>query len=152
MGAVSSTPSSSPGRVRIAAAIWFAIVADGRKTAASWPSSAAARRSSSVVVGSSPHCSSPTSAVAIAARIAGDGRVIVSVRRSITPTEATSAEVVREPRLLALDGGAEARDLLDATVVRDDGGAGGRGARRVRLAEVAHGLVHGNRILRLERR
>src|SRR3954453_10496490 len=83
MCADSSTISSVPRAPRITSAISFAIVAVGTYTAASWPSSAAVRRSSSVTVGSSNHCSSPTSARAIASRIAADGRVIVSDRRSI---------------------------------------------------------------------
>ena len=84
MCAVSSTISSVPRRPRIASAIWFAIVAVGRYTAASCPSSAAPRSSRAMTVGSSRRCSSPTSASAIAARIAGDGLVCVSERRSIT--------------------------------------------------------------------
>ena len=50
---------------------------------ASLPSSAATRACSSLVSGSSPYWSSPTGAAAIAARIAGVGRVTVSERRSI---------------------------------------------------------------------
>src|SRR5205823_747853 len=65
-------------------AIWFAIVAVGTKSASSCPSSSAARRCSSLTVGSSRSCSSPTSAAAIAASIAGVGFVAVSERRSIT--------------------------------------------------------------------
>ena len=59
-------------------AISLHIVPLGRKTAASWPSSAATRSSSAVVVGSWRSCSSPTSAAAMAARIAGVGWVWVS--------------------------------------------------------------------------
>src|SRR5919199_1409901 len=80
----SSAIRSAPGRVSTRSAIWFAIVAVGRKSAASCPSSSAARRCSSFTVGSSRSCSSPTSAAAIAARISGVGRVAVSERRSIT--------------------------------------------------------------------
>ena len=54
----------------------------GTNSAASLPSSSAARSSSARAVGSSPHTSSPTSAPAIAARIAGVGFVNVSDRRS----------------------------------------------------------------------
>src|SRR5947209_5021780 len=61
------------------------MVAVGRKTASSWPTSGAARASSSLTVGSSRLCSSPTAAAAIAARISGVGRVDVSERSSITP-------------------------------------------------------------------
>ena len=53
--------------------MWFAIVAVGRKTASSCPSSSATRRSSSITVGSSRFCSSPTTASAIARRIPGVG-------------------------------------------------------------------------------
>ena len=80
----SSAISSPPGRVSTRRAIWFAIVAVGRKSAASCPSSSAARRCSSLTVGSSRSCSSPTSARAIAARMASVGFVAVSERRSIT--------------------------------------------------------------------
>ena len=52
-------------------AIWFAIVAVGRKSARSWPSSSATRSCSSLTVGSSCICSSPTTAAAIAARMPG---------------------------------------------------------------------------------
>ena len=67
----SSASSSWPGSVSTRSAIWFAIVAVGRKTASSWPSSTAARCSSSSTVGSSRFCSSPTTAFAIACAHAG---------------------------------------------------------------------------------
>ena len=44
---------------------------------------AATRSSSELTVGSSLYTSSPTGAPAIASRIAADGRVTVSLRRSI---------------------------------------------------------------------
>ena len=50
---------------------------------ASLPRSEAARSSSSMTVGSSPNTSSPTSASAIARRMAGVGLVTVSLRRSM---------------------------------------------------------------------
>ena len=53
---------------------------------ASLPSSSAERSSSARTVGSSPKTSSPTSASAIARRMAGEGRVTVSERRSIMPS------------------------------------------------------------------
>ena len=65
------TITSSPGRQWSSSAIWFAIVPLGTNSAASLPSSAAARASSAAAVGSSPQTSSPTSAPAIAARIGG---------------------------------------------------------------------------------
>src|SRR5438874_4459454 len=80
----SSARITDPGRVCARSATWFAIVAVGRKTAASCPSSSAVRRWSSLTVGSSWNCSSPTSAPAIAASIALVGFVTVSERRSIT--------------------------------------------------------------------
>src|SRR5450755_1349559 len=52
------------------------------KSAASLPSIAAMRSCSALTLGSSPKTSSPTSATAIAARIAAVGRVTVSLRRS----------------------------------------------------------------------
>jgi hypothetical protein len=69
---------SPPGRMCRRIAISLHIVPLGRKTAASWPSNAATRSSSARVVGSAPRCSSPTSAAAMAARIAAVGRVWVS--------------------------------------------------------------------------
>ena len=83
MCASSPTTTSSPGRVSSFRPIWFAIVPLGTKIAASLPSSAAIRSCSARTVGSSPYWSSPTGALAIAARIASDGSVTVSERRSI---------------------------------------------------------------------
>ena len=80
----SSPISSSPSSVCSRIAIWFAIVAVGRKIASSCPSKCAARSSSSFTLGSSRRCSSPTAAAAIAARIPFEGLVAVSERRSIT--------------------------------------------------------------------
>ena len=54
------------------------IVPLGRNTAASWPSRSATRSQSALTVGSRNDCSSPTSASAMARRIAGVGRVCVS--------------------------------------------------------------------------
>jgi hypothetical protein len=59
------------------------IVPDGMKRAASLPSISAMRSCKAFTVGSSPKTSSPTSAAAMAARIAGVGRVTVSLRRSM---------------------------------------------------------------------
>jgi hypothetical protein len=69
---------SPPGRTCSRIAISLHIVPLGRKTAASWPSSSATRSSSAIVVGSCLSCSSPTSAAAIAARMAAVGCVWVS--------------------------------------------------------------------------
>src|SRR5918996_4997593 len=79
----SSATRRLPGRLSTRSAIWFAIVAVGRNSAASWPRSSAARAWSSLTVGSSRSCSSPTSAAAIAARSSALGRLAVSERRSI---------------------------------------------------------------------
>src|SRR5919112_1799795 len=81
-----SAPASSspPGGTSSCNAIWLAIEPDGQNSAASCPNSAATSRSSALTVGSSPNTSSPTSAFAIASRIAGVGRVTVSDRRSTT--------------------------------------------------------------------
>ena len=54
------------------------MVPDGRYIAASLPMSSAMRSQSAWTVGSSPCCSSPTSASIIAAFMAGVGRVWVS--------------------------------------------------------------------------
>src|SRR5581483_2044333 len=77
------TITSSPGRVSTLRPIWFAIVPLGTKSAAGLPSSAAIRSSRRLTLGSSPYWSSPTGASAIALRIAGDGKVTVSERRSM---------------------------------------------------------------------
>jgi len=76
--AVSCAMISSPGRQCTRIAIWLHIVPDGRNTAASLPRSAAIRSVSAHTVGSSPCCSSPTSAAIIAAFMAADGFVCVS--------------------------------------------------------------------------
>src|SRR5580704_11396142 len=57
------------------------MVPDGRNTAASLPKSVAMRSQSSWIAGSSPCCSSPTSAAIIAAFMPGDGLVWVSEYR-----------------------------------------------------------------------
>src|SRR5215470_3425721 len=79
------------------------------------PSSSATRACRRLTVGSSPKTSSPTSARAIASRIAGVGRVTVSERRSIMrvlPLE-LGLEAVEEPffgvRRPVLDGDDDAR-------------------------------------------
>jgi hypothetical protein len=73
-----STTSSPPGRTWSRNAIALHMVPLGRKTAASWPSRSATRSQRALTVGSANDCSSPTSASAIARRIAGVGRVWVS--------------------------------------------------------------------------
>ena len=57
------------------------MVPDGMNTAASLPSKSATRSHSKFTVGSSPICSSPTSARAIASRMPRVGRVWVSDSR-----------------------------------------------------------------------
>ena len=59
----------------------------GVHSASSMPSIPATRVSSSRIVGSRPRTSSSTSALAIASRICFVGRVTVSERRSIGPSE-----------------------------------------------------------------
>src|SRR5262245_41093040 len=58
-------------------------VPDGMNSAASLPSIDAIRSCSALTVGSSPNTSSPSGAAIIASRIAGVGRVTVSLRRSM---------------------------------------------------------------------
>src|SRR5215510_8203336 len=79
----SPVSTSSPRSQWQSMAIWLAIVPLGTNSAAGLPSSSAARSCSRFTVGCSPYTSSPTSAAAIAARIAGVGRVTVSLRRSM---------------------------------------------------------------------
>lgn len=68
-------------------------VPDGTYSAASLPVYAATRASSAATVGSSPHTSSPTTAVAIAVRISGVGRVKVSERSSTAGVEGSGVMV-----------------------------------------------------------
>src|SRR5262245_65335611 len=79
---VASHNSSSPGCVWALIAIWLDIVPDGTYRAASLPKYAATLSCNLWTVGSSLNTSSPTSAAAMKARIAGVGRVTVSLRRS----------------------------------------------------------------------
>src|SRR6266403_5827003 len=72
---------SSPGRQWTSVAATLHMVPDGMNTAACLPSKSATRSHSKFTVGSSPICSSPTSARAIASRMAGVGRVWVSDNR-----------------------------------------------------------------------
>ena len=62
-------------------AVTLHMVPEGMNTAASLPSRSATRSHRRLTVGSSPICSSPTSALAIASRIAGVGLVCVSDSR-----------------------------------------------------------------------
>src|SRR3954469_16154928 len=73
--------SSPPGRRGGRNPLSLHIVPDGRKTAASKPSRSATRSHSAVTCGSSKRCSSPTSASAMALRMAEEGRVCVSEYR-----------------------------------------------------------------------
>ena len=77
----------SPGRVCAAMATRLHIVPVGKKIARSLPRRSAIRSWSSLTVGSAWRCSSPTSAVAIASRIASVGRVWVSENRLMIVTE-----------------------------------------------------------------
>src|SRR5438128_2029992 len=99
----SSARTTAPGFVCARSATWFAIVAVGRKSAASCPSSSAIRRWSSLTVGSSRNCSSPTSALAIAASMAAVGFVTVSERRSITPRTLQAPATVNRMDLTLLE-------------------------------------------------
>ena len=85
MCAEDSQSTSWPGATSEPTASTFAIDPVGVNSAASCPNSPATRSSRARTVGSSPYTSSPTSARAIAARIASVGRVRVSERRSIEP-------------------------------------------------------------------
>src|SRR3954464_6514744 len=84
MWALASQSTSCPGATRERTASTLAIEPVGMNSAASCPNRPATRSSSRATVGSSPYTSSPTSARAIACRIASVGRVRVSLRRSIT--------------------------------------------------------------------
>jgi hypothetical protein len=75
--------TSSPRRVRVSSATWFAWVPLGNHSADSLPSMPATRACSRLTDGSSSYWMSPTSAAAMARRMPGEGRVTVSERRSI---------------------------------------------------------------------
>src|SRR5580692_8219700 len=72
----------------------------GTNRAASLPNICAARASRRLTVGSSPYTSSPTSASAMARRIAGVGRVTVSLRRSTKPDPPVGAVAGDIPSML----------------------------------------------------
>src|SRR3954462_11381343 len=93
----SSVSISCPRRVWTLTAISLPIDPVGTNSAASFSNSSAARSCRRLTVGSSPKTSSPTSAAAMAARMAAEGRVTVSLRRSI----ASSASELRSPELIA---------------------------------------------------
>src|SRR5438067_9416438 len=76
--------TSSPRSQWLISAAKFDCVPEGKSNAASKPNSSAARSCRRLTVGSSPKTSSPSGASSIARRIAGDGRVTVSERRSTT--------------------------------------------------------------------
>src|SRR6266540_6680168 len=79
----SAVATRCPGPLKCSRSpIWFAIVPVGRNAAASLPTASAHRSWRRFTVGSSPYQSSPTSASAIARRIAAEGAVTVSERRS----------------------------------------------------------------------
>src|SRR4051812_25527041 len=82
--------TSSPGRVSVRSATWLAMTPVANHRPASCPRSRATRSWRALTVGSSPNWSSPTSARAIASRIAGDGRVTVSERRSTSGPSITA--------------------------------------------------------------
>src|SRR5262249_24934437 len=77
----SSTPSW-PAGAWLMTEIRFPMVPELTKSPAALPSRSAASASSRLTVGSSSHTSSPTSARAMASRMAGVGSVSVSERRS----------------------------------------------------------------------
>ena len=75
-----------PGPAKVRSATWLAMVPEGTNSPAALPTRSAKVSSSRRTVGSSPQPSSPTSAAAMAARMASVGRVIVSERRSTRGT------------------------------------------------------------------
>ena len=98
--------SRRPAASAACSAIWFAIVAVGRKSAASCPSSSAARRWSSLTVGSSRRCSSPTSAAAIAARMPA-----VGLRRRVGAQVDHGAHLVADRRRRSTARASESRNI-----------------------------------------
>src|SRR5260221_9306729 len=156
----SSARTSWPGRVRMRMAISFAITPVGTHKAASKPRRAATTSCRRATVGSSPYTSSPTSASAMARRMAGVGRVTVSERRSTRAGGGTSKATGRAPKVSTrgppVDGdrqddapqAGEQREVVDdlepsrdderqaeGSVGQGDPGQGGRHG----LREAAHG-------------
>src|SRR3990170_2882930 len=86
MWAWSPTTTRSPRWVWAATATRLPMVPLATKRPASLPTASAARRSRRLTVGSSEKTSSPTSASNMAWRMAGVGRVMVSLRRSMVFT------------------------------------------------------------------
>ena len=81
--ALDSQTTKCPDLTSACSAIWVHIVPVGRYSAACLPVTSAALSCSLLTVGSSPYQSSPTSAAAMALRMASVGRVTVSERRSM---------------------------------------------------------------------
>src|SRR5919206_1297100 len=146
----SSMTTSVPGRVWSLTAIWFAIEPVGVKSAASFSKISAARSCRRLTLGSSPYTSSPTSASAIARRMAGVGRVTVSLRRSICfmkyrwqrPASAVEGDPLRVAEA-DVDGSRAAEDVdqhLEARrLLQDLRHLAGEGGERPRLD--AHGVA-----------
>src|SRR5215469_13322455 len=127
-----------PDLASTCSAIWVHSVPVGRYTAACLPVSSATRSSSRLTVGSSPSLSSPTSAAAIARRIASVGRVTVSDRRStraaICPV---SSRYSRSPPR-----GSRMHGPRCGTVADDPTGNGaGPGRRELEASEAMKALV-----------
>ena len=96
--AVASHTAKRPERTKACMAIWLHMVPVGRYAAASLPVSSTTRSWRRLTVGSSPYQSSPTSAEAMARRMASEGRVTVSERRSTgAGTTASILAPVRSP-------------------------------------------------------
>ena len=101
MCADDSQRTSWPTPTRERTASTLAIDPVGVKSAASLPKRPATFSSRARTVGSSPYTSSPTSAEAIAARMASVGLVTVSLRRSITRTPYESTATWASPSISA---------------------------------------------------
>ena len=133
---------SSPRRRCASCETRLPIVPEATNRPASLPSSSAARSWRAMTVGSSPNTSSPTSASAIARRMAGDGFVTVSLRRSIrvmggVRCESSSGCMTRVPSLRILC----ARHLPALLVPIEQGQV----ARVVESPEVAIAMMTTNR-------
>ena len=125
------------------------IVPLATNSAASLPSSSAARSSRALTVGSSPKTSSPSSASYMALRIAGVGCVTVSLRRStISPRRSmVMASSIGRPSLWAVAGGSGCPrpGALDGCgLARLDAAGPTLGHARTRLGHVCrhHAILH----------
>src|SRR4051812_9148895 len=130
------TITSSPRAQWLISAARFDCVPEGKKRPASMPNRSAHASCRRFTVGSSANTSSPTSARAIASRMAGEGCVTVSLRRSIF---FTARILGTDPVILRRDAGFRRQRAQRGRRIGAGSGVHRRGQRRIVQAEAAHG-------------